>query len=73
MQLIYEKSVQGRRAITLDPLDVPDASLPRELCREKSAELPEVARRSTSFVISRICRAATSAWIRISIRSVLAR
>ncbi len=43
MQLIYEKSVQGRRAITLDPLDVPDASLPRELCREKSAELPEVA------------------------------
>ncbi|MBM3289519.1 MAG: glycine dehydrogenase subunit 2 [Candidatus Hydrogenedentes bacterium] len=43
MQLIYEKSVPGRRAITLDPLDVPDAPLPKDLCRANAAELPELA------------------------------
>ncbi len=42
MQLIYEKC-RGRRAVTLDPLDVPEAALPEELCRETPAELPEVS------------------------------
>ncbi len=43
MQLIYEKSRPGRRAITFDALDVPEASLPEELKRGESAELPEVS------------------------------
>lgn len=42
MQLIYEQC-RGRRAVTLDPLDVPEAALPENLCRETPAELPEVA------------------------------
>jgi len=42
MQLIYEQC-KGRRAITLDALDVPEAALPRELCRESLAELPELS------------------------------
>jgi glycine dehydrogenase subunit 2 len=42
MQLIFEKSRPGRRAITLDPLDVPEAPLPAELCRATPAELPEM-------------------------------
>jgi len=43
MQLIYEKSHAGRRAITLDTLDVPEAALPGGLCRAESATLPEVS------------------------------
>ena len=43
MQLIYEKSRPGRRAITLDPLDVPEVTLPPDLCRDDPAELPEAA------------------------------
>jgi glycine dehydrogenase subunit 2 len=43
MQLIYEKSRPGRRAIRLDALDVPEATLPPELCREQPAALPELA------------------------------
>jgi glycine dehydrogenase subunit 2 len=43
MQLIYEKSREGRRGITLDALDVPEASLPADLCRAETAALPEVS------------------------------
>ncbi len=43
MQLIYEKSRPGRRAITLDPLDVPAVDLPADLCRAESPGLPEVS------------------------------
>jgi glycine dehydrogenase subunit 2 len=43
MELIYEKSRKGRRGITLDPLDVPEAALPAELCRAETARLPEVS------------------------------
>ena len=43
MQLIFEKSRTGRRAITFDPLDVPEATLPPELCRAEPATLPEVS------------------------------
>lgn len=42
MQLSYEKSVPGRRAIVLDPLDVPEAALPAALCRREAAALPEL-------------------------------
>jgi glycine dehydrogenase subunit 2 len=44
---IFERSVEGRRAATLPAIDVPEASLedliPRELLRERPAELPEVS------------------------------
>jgi len=43
MQLIYEKSCPGRRAVRFDALDVPEAALPSELCRREAALLPEVA------------------------------
>ena len=43
MQLIYEKSRPGRRAITLDALDVPEATLPADVSRAESAALPEIA------------------------------
>jgi len=43
MPLIFERSQPGRRGITLDPLDVPDVTLPANLCRAKRAELPEVS------------------------------
>jgi glycine dehydrogenase subunit 2 len=43
MSLIFEKSRPGRRAITLDALDVPEAELPPELCRAERAALPEVS------------------------------
>ncbi len=43
MQLIFEKSKEGRRAIVLDPLDVPEAELPSELRRKEAAALPEVS------------------------------
>lgn len=42
MQLIFEKSRPGRRALTLDPLDVPKAELPAGFCRETPPALPEV-------------------------------
>lgn len=43
MQLIFEKSSEGRRAIRLDALDVPEATLPGNLCRQDKPALPEVA------------------------------
>lgn len=43
MQLVFEKSRPGRRAIPLDPLDVPEATLPKEVARGKPAELPEMS------------------------------
>ncbi|MDX9973659.1 MAG: aminomethyl-transferring glycine dehydrogenase subunit GcvPB [FCB group bacterium] len=43
MQLIYEKSREGRRGIVLDALDVPEAKLPAALCRKEPAALPEVS------------------------------
>jgi len=41
--LIFDVSRKGRRAIAFDPLDVPEATLPPELCRAEPAALPEVA------------------------------
>jgi len=43
MQLIYEKSQPGRRAIRWDTLDVPEKALPAGLCRAEAAALPEMA------------------------------
>lgn len=43
MQLIFEKSRAGRRGVRLDPLDVPEAHFPPELCRKTPARLPEVS------------------------------
>ncbi len=43
MELIYEKSRSGRRAVALEPLDVPEAELNSELCRPAAAPLPEVS------------------------------
>jgi glycine dehydrogenase subunit 2 len=43
MQLIFEKSRDGQRAITLDTLDVPQAALPDSLMRSDAAGLPEVS------------------------------
>ena len=43
MQLIYEKSHPGRRAIVLDPLDVPESPFPTALSRAEAAGLPEVS------------------------------
>lgn len=43
MQLIYEKSRPGRRALTLDALDVPECAFPEALCRAKDTGLPEMA------------------------------
>jgi len=42
MQLSYEKSRPGRRAISFDALDVPQATLPQELLRAEAAALPEL-------------------------------
>lgn len=43
MQLIFNKSREGRRGIVLDPLDVPKAALAKELKRETPAAMPEVS------------------------------
>ncbi|MFP6617596.1 MAG: aminomethyl-transferring glycine dehydrogenase subunit GcvPB [Candidatus Hydrogenedentota bacterium] len=43
MQLIFEKSREGRRGITLDELDVPASSFPNELARSEPAAMPEVS------------------------------
>src|SRR5262245_43064942 len=44
---IYERSVEGRRAATLPATDVPEKPLedliPRNLLRERPAELPEIS------------------------------
>jgi glycine cleavage system P protein (glycine dehydrogenase) subunit 2 len=44
---IYERSVDGRRAGTMPPTDVPetpmDEVIPKNLLRERSAELPEIS------------------------------
>ncbi|MFP4173041.1 MAG: aminomethyl-transferring glycine dehydrogenase subunit GcvPB [Candidatus Hydrogenedentota bacterium] len=42
MQLIFEKSRKGRRAIRLDALDVPEAPLPADFQRKEDPALPEV-------------------------------
>jgi len=43
VQLIFERSREGRRGIVLDDLDVPEAVLPDEVARAKPAALPEVS------------------------------
>jgi len=43
MQLIYEKSQPGRRAIAPDPLDVPPVAFPEALLRAEAAGLPELS------------------------------
>jgi len=43
MQLIFEHSRPGRRAVSLDPLDVPEATIPETFRRAKPAALPEVS------------------------------
>jgi glycine dehydrogenase subunit 2 len=43
MQLVYEKSREGRRAVEMDALDVPAVDFPKELCRAQAATLPEMA------------------------------
>ena len=43
MELIFEKSREGRRAIMFGALDVPETSPPAELCRQEPAALPEVS------------------------------
>jgi glycine dehydrogenase subunit 2 len=44
MQLIYEKSVSGRRGVHMPASDVPPAAmLPRELLRSEPAALPELS------------------------------
>ncbi len=43
MQLIFDKSRTGRRAVRMGTVEVPEAELPRELCRAEPAELPEVS------------------------------
>ena len=43
MELIFDKTRAGRRGVTLDALDVPEAPLPGELLRRESAPLPEVS------------------------------
>ncbi|HRZ82687.1 MAG TPA: aminomethyl-transferring glycine dehydrogenase subunit GcvPB, partial [Candidatus Hydrogenedentes bacterium] len=42
MQLIFEKSRPGRRALALDPLDVPPVEIPAAFRREAPPALPEV-------------------------------
>ncbi len=42
MQLSFEKSRPGRRAIELDALDVPEATLPESVSRSEPAGLPEM-------------------------------
>jgi glycine dehydrogenase subunit 2 len=42
VQLIFEKSKTGQRAVTLDPLDVPEAPPAPAFCRTRPAALPEV-------------------------------
>ncbi len=43
MELLFEKSRAGRRAVAVDPLDVPEAALPAELCRSAAVPLPELS------------------------------
>jgi len=43
VQLIFEASRPGRRGIVLDPLDVAEAALPQDLCRQAPPALPEVS------------------------------
>ena len=43
MQLIFEASQPGRRAVMPDALDVPEATLPANLQRTEAAALPEMA------------------------------
>lgn len=56
MELIFEKSRPGRRAITFDALDVPEAALPAELCRRESPALPEVSELDVVRHFSRLSR-----------------
>ena len=43
MQLIFEASRSGRRAIALDALDVPESPFPKALCRAEAPALPELS------------------------------
>ncbi len=44
VKLIFEKSVEGRRALRMDLPDVPDAmNIKKEFLREKPAELPQLS------------------------------
>ena len=43
MELIFEKSVSGRKLSILPACDVPEVSLPDELCRAEKPKLPEVS------------------------------
>jgi len=43
MQLIFEASRTGRRAVALDPPDVPESLPPPELCRAEDPTLPELS------------------------------
>ena len=43
MQLIFEKSAPGRRAVRLPQLDVPEPEIPQRLRRATPADLPEVS------------------------------
>ena len=43
MELIYEKSRDGRRASTLPRYDLPPGDVPEELRRERPPRLPELA------------------------------
>lgn len=42
-QLLFERSVPGRRCAQLPELDVPEAPLPEALCRRSAPRLPEIA------------------------------
>ena len=43
MQLIFEKSRQGRGSVLLPACDVPEVALPEELQREEALRLPELS------------------------------
>ena len=50
---IYEKSVRGRRAVSLPDLDVPESKLPESLLREELAPLDAATLRIRSWSRSR--------------------
>lgn len=43
MELVFDLSRSGRRGVTLDALDVPEAPFAAELCRTEPAALPELS------------------------------
>ncbi|MDR0655668.1 MAG: aminomethyl-transferring glycine dehydrogenase subunit GcvPB [Treponema sp.] len=48
MELIFEKSREGRSSVILPPCDVPVVSLPQELSRKRRARLPNIDENSLS-------------------------